>query len=355
MSPVKDIIKNWPKLNIEDILSFFVVSKEKGLTAAEVTRRAQKIGKNSDPTVHDASSKYFKSSVIRDSKRQTVYSSNLVLGDIVILEKNNLVPADIRLIEVDNLTVNQQAVTGVAALSFKNTLTQIHDENDSNKIKNMAYSGSLVIAGSGKGIVVAIGPNTQIAKSLSGVKQKKPSFSNRRKINKLHELSINVQNHNILSSLSLLDTVVFNIDLSTDLSKELVRSTAVAMGKNIILVTSSNEFKKLYADIPGIVKIEKRSFDDKSNKSLLESDHPILALIGVNQQDILRYVNLLKLKHRHTLWVDSGRDDQLVNGAVVSVVVADTAKPVSIKSADIVIPSSSDSRYFIKQIQKILT
>ena len=65
--------------------------------------------------------------VIRDSKELIVDSSNLVVGDIIVLEPGSKIPADARIIESKNLTIDESSLTGesVAVLKNKTTLKRI--------------------------------------------------------------------------------------------------------------------------------------------------------------------------------------------------------------------------------------
>ena len=98
--------------------------------------------------------------VLRDGKKMSIDSAELVPGDIVFLESGNKVPADIRLISVNNLHINESALTGEWLATEKRAeILKEHDLPPS-EIRNMAFMGTVVSEGSGKGIVVETGSNT---------------------------------------------------------------------------------------------------------------------------------------------------------------------------------------------------
>jgi P-type Ca2+ transporter type 2C len=109
--------------------------------------------------------------VFRDAQVQTIDSGELVPGDIVFLESGNTVPADIRLCEAISLKIIESSLTG-ESLPVDKINSVITEENISLGDRfNMAYKGTEVGNGRGKGIVVATGMNTEIgriAKMLQG-------------------------------------------------------------------------------------------------------------------------------------------------------------------------------------------
>ncbi len=101
--------------------------------------------------------------VIRDGKKVTLSSVDVVPGDIVFLESGFKVPADIRLFEVKDLKIDESMLTGESLSASKNSGIYSQDITLNDR-KNMAYSGTFVTYGRAKGIVVATAQYTQIGK-----------------------------------------------------------------------------------------------------------------------------------------------------------------------------------------------
>lgn len=115
-----------------------------------------------------------KSRVLRDGKWIEIDSQRLAVGDIVEIRIGDKVPADVRLISADNLTTDESALTGESLPVLK--ITDPISDNSTNpvNIQNMAFMGTLVSEGRGKGIVVATGENTFFGKSASSLKVAEP-------------------------------------------------------------------------------------------------------------------------------------------------------------------------------------
>jgi Ca2+-transporting ATPase len=112
--------------------------------------------------------------VVREGHRQVMRASQLVPGDLVLLEAGNFVPADLRLVEAVNLRVEEAALTGESASVQKDAQVTLPESAELGERTNMAYSGTLVSYGRGKGLAVSTGMHTQlgmIAGMLQAVEQ----------------------------------------------------------------------------------------------------------------------------------------------------------------------------------------
>ncbi len=101
---------------------------------------------------------------LRDGKIREVATKELVPGDIVILETGALIPADLRLIETVNLKIQESAMTGESVPVEKQTESLKGEHIALGDRSNMAFSGSMVTYGRGKGVVVATAMETEVGK-----------------------------------------------------------------------------------------------------------------------------------------------------------------------------------------------
>ena len=108
-----------------------------------------------------------RASVLRDGERQTVDGTQLVPGDIVLLEAGDRVPADMRLVQVRGLKVEEAILTGESVPEDKH-VDPVAPETVVGDRTSMAYSGTLVTGGTGRGVVTATGMSTEIGR-ISGL------------------------------------------------------------------------------------------------------------------------------------------------------------------------------------------
>ncbi len=99
--------------------------------------------------------------VLRDGKRHQVESADLVPGDVVLLESGDRVPADLRLLRVHNLRVEESALTG-ESVPVEKTLDTTAEDASLGDRTCVAYSGTLVVYGQARGVVVATGAHTEV-------------------------------------------------------------------------------------------------------------------------------------------------------------------------------------------------
>lgn len=108
-----------------------------------------------------------KASVLRDGVRRSVEGEALVPGDIVVLEAGDKVPADLRLFRVNGLQIQEAILTGESVPVEKHT-QPVGATAPLGDRACMAYSGTLVTTGLGRGVVVATGAGTEIGR-ISGM------------------------------------------------------------------------------------------------------------------------------------------------------------------------------------------
>ena len=107
------------------------------------------------------------SKVIRDGEIKVIESRELVKGDVVLIETGDSVPADLKLVESVNLKIQEAALTGESVPVEKDADMLVPDDAPIGDRVNMAYSSCSVTYGHGKGIVVAIGNQTEVGKIAS--------------------------------------------------------------------------------------------------------------------------------------------------------------------------------------------
>ena len=102
--------------------------------------------------------------VVRGARRHAIAATEIVPGDIVLLEAGNAVPADLRLIEAQRLKINEAALTGEAVPVEKRVAVLADVVLPLADQSNMAFRGTVVTYGRARGIAIATGMATQIGK-----------------------------------------------------------------------------------------------------------------------------------------------------------------------------------------------
>ncbi|MFH1424897.1 MAG: cation-translocating P-type ATPase [archaeon] len=110
--------------------------------------------------------------VLRDGKEQKIPAREVVPGDILLLEAGDIVSAETRLVEVSSLQIDEASLTGESVPSAKTTEqfgpgTSVADQ------ENIAFMGTTVTYGKGKGIVISTGMKTEFGKIAASLQETK--------------------------------------------------------------------------------------------------------------------------------------------------------------------------------------
>lgn len=117
-----------------------------------------------------------KNKVLRDGEEKVVDSSELVPGDFVFLESGDKISADLRIIEAHNFTVDESILTGESLAVTKTAAALADKKMPIQEQSNMLFSGTSVVTGRAKAIVVATALKTelgQIADTINNTKETK--------------------------------------------------------------------------------------------------------------------------------------------------------------------------------------
>jgi Ca2+-transporting ATPase len=112
--------------------------------------------------------------VLRNGQRQQIQETELVPGDMVLLEAGDIVPADMRLIEVHALKIEEASLTGESQGVDKTTGALSNENASLGDRLNMAFKGTIVSKGRATGLVVETGMKTEMGK-IAGMLQQAES------------------------------------------------------------------------------------------------------------------------------------------------------------------------------------
>ena len=132
-----------------------------------------------------------KTTVIRNGKVTKVPSSNVTIGDVVVLSAGDLIPADLRIIEAKDLYVVQSSLTGES-----DSVKKVAESEQNGKIEDITdldticFMGTNVMSGSAKGIVFKVGDDTYFGKIADNITDEKPKTSFQQGIENVSKLLI---------------------------------------------------------------------------------------------------------------------------------------------------------------------
>lgn len=112
--------------------------------------------------------------VLRNGQQEIVKSSEVVPGDILILDAGDIVPADARLIKSSNMKADESALTGESVAVEKYSEFETTEPIGIGDRENMVFSSTPITYGNGVAVVTAIGQSTEmgkIADRLSGIEE----------------------------------------------------------------------------------------------------------------------------------------------------------------------------------------
>jgi len=112
--------------------------------------------------------------VVREGKEQEIPTSDVVVGDLIILSSGVRVAADARLMESSGLLVNEATLTGESLPVKKRVEAEVAEDSNLAERINCVFSGTTILDGEGKAIVLAVGQRSEfgkIAKEVQAVEK----------------------------------------------------------------------------------------------------------------------------------------------------------------------------------------
>jgi magnesium-transporting ATPase (P-type) len=104
-----------------------------------------------------------RASVVRESLRRSIEASQIVPGDIIIVEAGDKVPADARLLHASGLLADEATLTG-ESLAVQKEVASVGASAPLGERTSMIFAGTLMAAGQARAVVVATGAHTQLGK-----------------------------------------------------------------------------------------------------------------------------------------------------------------------------------------------
>lgn len=198
--------------------------------------------------------------VLSEGVKKSIPATEIVQGDIVSLTAGDVVPADIRLVETYGLMIEEAALTGESD-AVEKISEPLVDELGAGDQLNMAFSGTLVQAGSALGVIVETGNTTEIGKinqALQSVQQQTTPL-----VRKIHQLNKQIFRGIVFLSLFLIFFTSFRYGLEWNFLFSTIIALIVSMIPEglpavltMILSLGVNEMAQEQAIIKGLPSVE---------------------------------------------------------------------------------------------------
>ena len=107
--------------------------------------------------------------VVRNDDIVSIDAEDLTIGDYVLLESGDKISADMRIVEAHNFMVDESILTGESVQVNKNSEVISKENIIIAEQSNMVFSGTTVVTGRAKAIVVSIGLKTEIGKIADSI------------------------------------------------------------------------------------------------------------------------------------------------------------------------------------------
>ncbi|MBI2673685.1 MAG: HAD-IC family P-type ATPase [Candidatus Zambryskibacteria bacterium] len=200
-----------------------------------------------------------KAVVLRDDKEIIIADSQVVVGDIILLQGGEKIAADARIISAQNLKIDESSLTGESGAVHKTSDTLDNPNLTAQEERNMLFKGTHVVAGNGKAIVVRTGVETiigKIAKEVSLIEKEIPLKTNIRNLSRIIILiTVGVSALlfivGIISGKSIIEMLVFVISISVSIIPE-----GLPVAITVILATGVWRMSKRNALIKRLQAVE---------------------------------------------------------------------------------------------------
>jgi Mg2+-importing ATPase len=291
VSQLKDLLVI--ALIIASIVSFFTGGEVEGITILAIVAINVLVGFAQEYKSEKALQKLavlikYRVRVLRDNRILEVDTRSIVPGDIVLLETGDRIPADLRLIEVDELEIDESIVTGESYPVLKSSNPIVAEKLEPQRMENMAFPGTLVVNGKGRGIVVSTGMKSTLGRVAGYLKLTEPETNYERGIKSFSKFLIKgilvgitfIFIMNALTGKTFFDSALFSLALAVGIIPEsLPIIITIGLSRGAVLMSRS-----------GVIVKKLNVIEDLGNMDVICSDKT--GTITANKITLIDYVDL---------------------------------------------------------------
>ncbi len=243
-----------------------------------------------------------RASVQRDGTQKEVLTEYIVPGDIILLRAGDIVPADCRIIESKDLFVNEAALTGETYPAEKMAGVLVEDTPLSRRV-NSLFTGTSVVSGTARAIVVLTGADTQFGLISQRLKVQEPETDFERGVRHFGYMLLEITMVlvvaifaiNVYLARPIIDSFLFSLALAVGLTPQLLPAIiSINLSHGARQMASSKVIVKHLASIENFGSMNILCTDKTG--TLTEGTvrmHSVLDLEGEESQELflLSYVN----------------------------------------------------------------
>jgi Mg2+-importing ATPase len=219
---------------------------------------------------------------VRDGSLVSVEVTHLVPGDVVHLGVGSVVPADLRLLSATNLSCDESILTGESVPAAKSP-DPVPEGRALGDLTSCLFLGTVVHEGSGVGVVIATGPDTEFGRVALGLGDRHPQTEFERGLTRFSALlarvavtlSVTIFVVNVLLGRAVIEAVLFSLAIAVGITPQLlpaVVSTSLATGsrrlakkkvlvKRLVCIEDLGDIDVLFTDKTGTLTDGRISFD----------------------------------------------------------------------------------------------
>lgn len=291
----------WYAANETDVLTYFDVNPNSGLKETDILARLKKFGNNVDPIFAPEVQKVSKVTLLRNGKQQQVSNNHVVPGDIVLLSAGDRLPADVRLLHVDKLVVDQSSITGETS-AYKNTFRT--DKHELLQQKCMAFCGTFIVSGTGKGVVTARGKDTVIAK-YTKVKRPKKHLATTLLARRLHRLGIIIQDQKVLNKYKDISLVFIEAACSDEEIINCIRKVQLTQRIPCKFIINRHQAARLAKELNATIWDIDAETNATTTHILTQLDNAQF-IVGKNHTAFIKIASVVRKKKTTFLWITDG-------------------------------------------------
>ncbi len=203
-----------------------------------------------------------KAKVFRDGQLSEVNVTEVVPGDIVLLEEGDKVPADLRLISAFEVSVDNSILTGESEPQRQFSTTPISSGTvDNMEFQNILFAGTTMVTGTAKGIVIKTGRETEFGRVVSISREIKEPLSTLQreidhmgKVNLLVAVLVGIAFFGValvLVNLTIAESLLFTIGVIISLVPEGLQLTiALSLALTALAMSKLNVVVKRLSSVP---------------------------------------------------------------------------------------------------------